>query len=87
MASLIDRVSNVLRQRLADFEPYLETVPGSRRITGFVVSSSFQRKSDEKRHELLWSVLKNGLQKKDLLDVGAIVAMTPKEARLLSDRD
>ena len=82
MVALIDRVSTVLQDDLADFKSYLERIPGTKRITGFVVSSVFRGKDDALRQRLLWKLLEENLSDRDLQEVGPIVAMTPEEASL-----
>lgn len=80
MASLLDQVTKILSDRFADFDHHLEKVPGTDRITGFIISSSFRGKDDDKRQKTLWRELQANLSDTDMLRIGAIVAMTPEEA-------
>lgn len=80
MASLLDQVKKILGNRFADFDHHLEEVVGTEHITGFIISSSFHGKDDDKRQEMLWKELHDNLSDTDMLRIGAIIAMTPQEA-------
>ena len=82
MATFLKRVTDRLAVSLKDFQHHLEVVSGTRRITGFVISSSFFGKDDEKRQGMLWEILEAELSSEELQRIGAIVAMTPQEAAL-----
>ena len=82
MATLLKRVTDILGTSLKDFQHHLESVSGTRRITGFIISTSFVGKEDEKRQTKVWKILEAELSSQDLQLVGPIVAMTPEEAAL-----
>lgn len=82
MATFLDRVTRILADRFANFDHHLEKVPGTGRIAGFIISTSFNGKDDSKRQQMLWKELRREFSKEELLRIGAIVAMTPQEAAI-----
>ncbi len=82
MAALLNQVTKVLADRFADFDHHLQKVRETGRITGFIISTSFRGKDDNKRQDMLWNELRAKLPSEDLLRIGAIVAMTPEEAEI-----
>ena len=79
MARLRQKVVRVLRQQLRDLHDALEDLPGGR-VSGVVVSSSFNAMDHQARQEKLSRLLRTGLTAEELAAVGAIAALTPAEA-------
>jgi acid stress-induced BolA-like protein IbaG/YrbA len=79
MDPLHKKIIRVLRTHLNDLQDALEDLPGGR-ISGVVVSSTFNSMSHQGRQEKLNTILKQGLTDNELSAVGAIAALTPAEA-------
>ncbi len=79
MAQLHKKIIRVLRPHLKDLQDALEDLPGGR-VSGIVVSSTFNSMSHQSRQEKLNAILKDGLTADELSAVGAIAALTPAEA-------
>jgi hypothetical protein len=77
-------VIGVLRDEWGDVVDGLQTVPGSRRVMGVVISRKFNRRNHQRRQQLLWTTLGKRLSKTDLDRLGPIAALTPADAELAS---
>ncbi len=81
MAKLHEKIIRVLRPHLHDLQDALEDLPGGR-VSGVVVSSSFNSLDHQSRQEKLNAILKHALTDAELSAVGAIAALTPAEANV-----
>lgn len=81
MAQLRQKVIRALQQQLDDFQDALEDLPGGR-ISGVVVSSSFDSMDHQSRQEKLSRILHRALTKQEISSLGAIAALTPAEANV-----
>jgi hypothetical protein len=81
LAQLHKKIIRVLRPHLDDLQDALEDLPGGR-VSGVVVSSTFNRMSHQSRQEKLKGILQHGLTADELSEVGAIAALTPAEANV-----
>jgi hypothetical protein len=79
MARLRQKIVRVLRQHLDDFHDALEDLPAGR-VSGVVISSTFNSLDHQSRQAKLNSILKRELTPQEFLSVGAIAALTPAEA-------
>lgn len=79
MVKLHKKIIDVLRPRLDDLQDALEDLPGGR-VSGVVVSSSFESMDYQSRQEKLNAILRRELTPAELSAVGAIAALTPAEA-------
>ena len=83
MGTLLEKLTHILGQHLDEFRSALEGAPETRRITGFVVSSSFVGLSHQDRQDLLWRTIDDARMTEEECDlIGPIVTMTPDEASL-----
>ena len=87
MATFLDQITKTLAISFEEFQHHLEVVPETDRITGFVISSSFHGKDDQRRQAMMWKVLRDKFTPHELQRIGAIVAMTPEEAVLHESSD
>jgi acid stress-induced BolA-like protein IbaG/YrbA len=81
MGKLHQKVIRVLRPRLHDLQDALEDLPGGR-VSGVIVSSSFNSLSYQARQKKLSEILSRELTAAELSAVGAIAALTPAEANV-----
>ena len=79
MAQLHKKIISLLQQHLKDLRDALEDLPGGR-ISGVVVSSTFNSMNHQLRQDKLNTILRGGLTADELSAVGAIAALTPAEA-------
>jgi hypothetical protein len=79
MGKLHKKLIQVLRPHLRDLQDALDDLP-SGRVSGVVVSSSFNSLSYQARQKKLNAILKRELTPAELSAVGAIAALTPAEA-------
>ena len=79
MAQLHKKIIRILRPHLKDLQDALEDLPGGR-VSGVVVSPTFNSMSHQLRQDKLNTILKGGLTADELSAVGAIAALTPAEA-------
>jgi len=79
MAQLHKKIIRVLRPHLKDLQDALEDLPGGR-VSGVIVSSTFNSMNHQMRQDKLIMILKSGLTPDELSAVGAIAALTPAEA-------
>ncbi len=79
MAKLHKKIIRVLQPHLRELQDALEDLPGGR-VSGVVISSTFDSMTHEARQAKLNSILKAGLTADELSAVGAIAALTPAEA-------
>ena len=82
MAQLHKKVITLLRHRFVDVVDALEDVPSTGRITGVIVSPSFEDLDYEERQEQLWSALDAGLTAEEARQVGPIAVLIPAEANV-----
>ena len=88
MGSLHKKVIKALKKRISeDVIDGLETIKSTRRVTGWVASSGFDRLDDQQRQTRLWRALKLELDPEELDRVGPIVALTPAETEIDVSRD
>jgi hypothetical protein len=81
MGSLHKKIISVLRSDLADLTDALEDLPGGR-VSGVIVSSSFESMDHQRRQKKLGTILQRKLTAAELSSVGAIAALTPAEANV-----
>lgn len=81
MAKLHEKIIRVLGPHLHDLQDALEDLPGGR-VSGVVVSSSFNSLPHQARQDKLNAILKRELTAAELSAVGAIAALTPAEANV-----
>jgi acid stress-induced BolA-like protein IbaG/YrbA len=79
MGKLHQKIIRALRAHLRDLHDALEDLPGGR-VSGVVVSSSFESLSHQARQDKLKAILSRDLSDSELDAVGAIAALTPAEA-------
>jgi hypothetical protein len=79
MAKLHEKIIGVLQPHLLDLQDALDDLPGGR-VSGVVVSSTFNSMTHQARQAKLNAILKRGLTADELSAVGAIAALTPVEA-------
>jgi acid stress-induced BolA-like protein IbaG/YrbA len=79
MAQLHKKIIRVLQPHLKDLQDALEDLPGGR-VSGVVISSTFNSMSHQSRQDKINSVLRGALTATELSAVGAIAALTPAEA-------
>jgi acid stress-induced BolA-like protein IbaG/YrbA len=79
MGKLHQKLIRVLRQHLRDLQDALDDLPGGR-VSGVIVSSSFDSLSYQARQQRLKAILERELTAEELSAVGAIAALTPAEA-------
>jgi hypothetical protein len=79
MAQLHKKIIRLLRSHLKDLQDALEDLPGGR-VSGVVISSTFNSMNHQLRQEKLNMILKDGLTAHEFSAVGAIAALTPAEA-------
>jgi hypothetical protein len=79
MAQLHKKIIHLLQPHLKDLQDALEDLPGGR-VSGVIVSSTFNSMNHQLRQEKLNTILKGGLTATELSAVGAIAALTPAEA-------
>jgi hypothetical protein len=79
MARLHQKVIRALRPHLADLQDALEDLPGGR-ISGVLVSPTFNSMDYHARQEKLSAILNRDLTPEELSKVGAIAALTRAEA-------
>ena len=70
-----------LTRLVANMEWALEDLPGGR-VSGVVISPSFESLDYSARQTKLSALLKRGLSAEELSAVGAIAALTPAEANV-----
>jgi hypothetical protein len=71
----------VLRPHLHDLQDALDDLPGGR-VSGVIISSSFNSLSHQARQKKLSAILRRELTAAELSSVGAIAALTPAEANV-----
>jgi hypothetical protein len=76
------KVMRVLRAQFKDVEDALDDVPSTGRITGVIISPSFNRLEFSERQARLDAALKKGLTKDEYDHVGPIAILTPREAHV-----
>lgn len=81
MAQLHKKIIQVLKPHLRDLEDALEDLPGGR-VSGVLISSTFNAMNHQSRQEKLNAILKRELTDDELSAVGAIAALTPAEAHV-----
>ena len=81
MGKLHQKLIRVLRPHLADLQDALDDLPGGR-VSGVIVSSSFNSTSYQARRKKLNGILSRELTAAELSAVGAIAAPTPAEANV-----
>jgi acid stress-induced BolA-like protein IbaG/YrbA len=81
MAKLHKKIIDALRSHLRDVEDALDDLPGGR-VSGVIVSSSFNALSHQARQDKLYAILQRELTPAELSAVGAIAALTPAEAKV-----
>jgi acid stress-induced BolA-like protein IbaG/YrbA len=79
MGKLHQKIIRVLQPHLRDLQDALEDLPGGR-VSGVIVSSSFNALSHQARQDKLNAILRRELTAAELAAVGAIAALTPAEA-------
>jgi acid stress-induced BolA-like protein IbaG/YrbA len=79
MAKVHQKLIRVLRPHLDDLQDALDDLPGGR-VSGILISSSFEKMSFKGRQAMLMAILTDGLTAAELSAVGAIAALTPAEA-------
>jgi acid stress-induced BolA-like protein IbaG/YrbA len=73
------RLKNVLVQLgYTDDEVRLEEAGGGK-VGGVLVSGRFAGRSQEERQQELWAALRKNMKPEDLLDIVALMTMTPEE--------
>ena len=81
MGKLHQKVIRVLRPQLHDLQDALDDLPGGR-VSGVIISSSFNSLSYQARQKKLNAILSRELTAAELSAVGAIAALTPAEANV-----
>ncbi len=77
---LIQKLNQILDSELANFRSGLERGTSNDRVTGFVISSDFDRLSHEQRQRKLSAILARRLSEDERNRVGPIVTMSQAEA-------
>jgi acid stress-induced BolA-like protein IbaG/YrbA len=72
------RIEEVLEQLLE--APKVDLVETARTVQGFVVSGSFEGKSQTERQDHIWEGLKAEIPEDMLVKVVSILTLTPEEA-------
>ena len=80
------RLEKILRDKLHLNDPVFRLEVYGNRINGLVISDSFKRKGDSQRQEMIWDALTGALGPDSVKLVGMILAYTPEEWNLDSDR-
>ncbi len=78
MATLVDKVSQIVRDNLADGQPDLEELPNGR-VCGHVISSAFDGKDYECRRSILRRALEAGLNPDEMIKISTMLTYTPEE--------
>jgi hypothetical protein len=81
MGKLHQKIIRVLRSHLDNLQDALDDLPGGR-VSGVIISSSFNSLSYQARQNKLNAILKRELTAAELSAVGAIAALTPAEANV-----
>jgi hypothetical protein len=81
MGKLRQKIIRVLRPELHDLQDALDDLPGGR-VSGVIISSSFNSLSYQSRQKKLNGILSRALTAAELSAVGAIAALTPAEANV-----
>ena len=81
MGKLHQKIIRVLRPHLDDLQDALDDLP-SGRVSGVIISSSFNSLSHQGRQRKLSVILKRELTADEFSAVGAIAALTPAEANV-----
>jgi len=77
MASLKNRIEQLLRSSLDHLDSHLERLPDGR-VAGTIVSADFSGVDHDDRQKRLWKIL-DELPAESVSKVGAITALTPEE--------
>lgn len=81
MGKLHQKIIRVLRPHLDNLQDALDDLPGGR-VSGVIVSSSFNNLGYQARQKKLNAILSRELTADELSAVGAIAALTPAEANV-----
>jgi hypothetical protein len=81
MGKLHKKIIGVLRSQFRDLEDALDDLPEGR-VSGVIVSSSFNSLTHQARQDKLSKILRRELTPAELSAVGAIAALTPAEANV-----
>ncbi len=76
----INKLNHILSDELANFRSGLERGASNDRVTGFVISSDFDRLSHTQRQRRLATILERRLSEGERNRVGPIVTMSQAEA-------
>jgi acid stress-induced BolA-like protein IbaG/YrbA len=79
MGKLHQKIIRMLRPQLHDLQDALDNLPGGR-VSGVIISSSFNSLSYQARQKKLNAILESELTAAEFAAVGAIAALTPAEA-------
>jgi hypothetical protein len=81
MGKLHKKIVHALQSQLKDLEDALDDLPGGR-VSGVVISSSFNRLTHKARQAKLMAILKKAPTSAEMSSVGAVAALTPAEAHV-----
>lgn len=74
------RLREVLKQLgYTDDEIFLE-VAGGGKVAGYIISEAFRGESQINRQDQLWAKLRQHLRPEELIQIVAVLTMTPTEA-------
>lgn len=82
MGKLHQKVMRILTGNFGDVTDALDEVAETGRITGVIISKSFNKLTHKRRQDLLWKALEGGLTSAEQSHVGPIATLTPAEANL-----
>jgi len=86
-----EEIEKALRQKLGLADPQFRLEQMGSRVSGSVISSSFEGKGDRERQEMLWHALDEAFGEESDKKVGILLPYTPEEWNVdlegLHDRD
>ncbi len=86
METIITRVQKALQKEFSPREIRLNPV-GRGKLSGWIISKSFDELTDEERHQKVWKLINSNLTDKDRNRILGFFTFTPLEEKMLFDEN
>jgi hypothetical protein len=86
MEAIITRVQKALRKEFSPREIFLNPV-GRGKFSGWIISKSFDKLTDDERHRKVWRLIKANLTDRDRNRILGFFTFTPVEEKMLFDKN
>jgi hypothetical protein len=86
METIMNRVQKILQMEFSPREIRLKSA-GRGRVSGWIISKSFDDLTDDERYQKVWRLLDAYLSKKDRERIMGFFTFTPLEEKMISDEN